>query len=80
MDNAHSNISQFISEDLEQLNSFIIDLDLIYFSEDSLKNLFNSYEKVYISFLSKIMSRQNEEKQKIIILINYIIQWMIIVI
>ena len=66
LDNVQSNISKFISEDLEQLNSFISDLDLIYFSEDSLKKLSNSYEKAFNSCLSKIMSdiKNNENKAK----------------
>ena len=73
--NVQLNISQFISEDSEKLNSFISDLDIIYFSEDSLKNLFNSYEKAFISFFIKIMSdiRQNEEKVKDYFINSYII-------
>ncbi len=64
LDNVQSNISEFISKDLAQLNSFISDLELIYFSEDSLKNLLNSYEKAFNSCLSKIMNDiiQNENK------------------
>ena len=66
LDNVRTNISKFISEDLEQLNSFISDLNLNYFSEDSLKKLLNSYEKAFNSCLSKIMSdiKKNENKAK----------------
>ena len=50
LDNVQSNISQFISEDLEKLNSFISDLDLIYFSEDSFKIYLIHMKKLLLVF------------------------------
>ena len=66
LDNVQTNISKFINEDLEQLNKFISDLNLIYFSEDYLKNLLISYEKAFNSCLNKVISdiKVNEQKAK----------------
>lgn len=63
LDNVNSNISTFINEDLEQLNSLINDLDTNCFSEDSLKALLNSFDSAFNSCLSKVMKdiKKNEE-------------------
>ena len=54
--NLGNNISEFLQEDLGQLNDIISDLDVIYFSEDSLKSLKNSFDEAFHSCLNKILN------------------------
>ena len=51
--NIKNNLSNFLSENLEELNSYITDLDVI-FSEESLDDLKNSFEKAYYSCLKSV--------------------------
>ena len=55
LDNLHTNISKFMNDDLIELNNIISDLDIIYFSETSLKGLSNLFEEAFDSSLKTIL-------------------------
>ena len=67
--NLGNNISEFLKEYLVQLNSIISDLDVIYFSEDSLKSLASSFEEAFHSCLKTIL---NDIKSNEILAMQYI--------
>ena len=54
--NLGTNISEFINEDLGQLKDIIYDLDINYFSDDSLNSLKNSFEEAFHSCLNKVLN------------------------
>lgn len=54
--NLGTNISEFINEDLGQLKDIISDLDINYFSDDSLNSLKNSFEEAFHSCLNKVLN------------------------
>lgn len=66
LDNIGTNITNFYNGGLNQVVEIISNLDIIYFSEDSLKTLANSFESAFSSCLSKIHNeiKVNEELAK----------------
>ena len=66
LDNIGTNITNFNNGSLNQVTEIISNLDIIYFSEDSLKNLANLFESAFSSCLSKIHNeiKVNEELAK----------------
>lgn len=66
LDNIGTNITNFYNGNLKQVEEIISNLDIIYFSEDSLKTLANLFESAFSSCLSKIHNeiKINEELAK----------------
>ena len=65
MDNIKSYLSNFLNDNLEELNSIIIEIDIL-FSEESLNNLKTSFNNAINSCLNKITNdiRKNEDLAK----------------
>ena len=66
LDNIGTNITYFKNEGLNQVEEIILNLDLIYFSEDSLKTLANLFESAFSSCLRKMHNeiKANEQLAK----------------
>ena len=66
LDNIQSNITDFNNKDLHQVNDIISNLDIIYFSEDSLKTLYKLFDSAFKSCLNKIQKgiQTNEQLAK----------------
>ena len=65
IDNIKTNLTAFLDKNLDTLNSIISDLDIL-FSEESLKDLADSFKKAFESCLKKILDdiKKNENLAK----------------